>query len=133
MQGDEVLLTRSVDEPIRENLSWAETWQSEDRGLIKCWENGLAIRQSNIPEQVRLTESVNAGELPVLDWVGGLSKALKGKKAGCLQYLATLQGIQGKPLCIDTEKEVSITCTKTGTTVVYTNKQAKIEAGRADN
>jgi len=122
-------IARSVDESIRVNLSWQETWQADDGGLIKCWENGRCIRDSQIEEKKAITQSVNDGELPVLEWIGGLAKALKGKKYGSLEYLATLQGIKGESLQIDTETDVELTCTKTGTTVIYTNKKSKLEAG----
>ena len=115
-------VSRSVDEPLREGLSWEEIWQGDDRGLIKCWENGRTIRASTLPEKLALTKSIEAGELPELDWVGGLAKKLKCKKFGSLEYLATLQGIKGEPLDIYTDSEVPLTCTKTGTTVVYAGR-----------
>jgi hypothetical protein len=31
---------RSINEPIRERLSWNELWRGQDQGLIICWEMG---------------------------------------------------------------------------------------------
>jgi hypothetical protein len=113
-------LFRASDAPFREGLSWEETWHGSDRGLVKCWENGRTIRSSSLPENVTLTENAAAGQLPPLDWIGGVIRPLKSRKYGSLQYLATLQGIRGEPLEIDTAAQVVLRCSKTGTVVAFT-------------
>ena len=37
-------LRRSIDEPIREGLTWNELWKGPDEGLIWCWERGRQYR-----------------------------------------------------------------------------------------
>ena len=63
-------LRRSIDEPIREDLSWRELWIGPDRGLIWCWEWG---RQKRV-EDPELAARAGAGELVILGWKGGVEK-----------------------------------------------------------
>ena len=120
--GNEVYL--AIDEPIRTNPSWEERWQGEDQGLIQCWETGRA-RGDKQPE---LREKVKAGELPPLDWKGGIIKKLKAKvKYGSLFYLAELQGIGAEDLNIDLSQEHTRICSKTGQTVVLTPDSTKYD------
>jgi len=72
-----------------------------------------------------LATRASDGELVVLVWKGGFEKKLDGQKYGTLQYLATWQGLRGDGLDIDMVSETSVTCTKTGMTVVYTAEVAK--------
>jgi hypothetical protein len=75
-----------------------------------------------------ICERVDRGELPSLHWKGGFeidpdkpyAMPKMKKKFGCLQYLATLQGIRGESLNIDTTKEYSLRCSRTGVLVVFT-------------
>lgn len=69
-------LRRSVDELIREGLSWSETWQGPDKGLIFCWERG---RQERC-ERPRLAARADQGELVSLDWKGGVKEKLKAER-----------------------------------------------------
>jgi hypothetical protein len=109
-------LYRSIDEPIREGLSWDERWQGPDNGLIFCWERGREYRI----EDPGLAEQAERGELPIGAWKGGVKEKLKTeRKAGTLQYLATWQGMRGEDLDIDLEGERTIVCTKTGQVVVF--------------
>lgn len=41
-------------------------------------------------------------------------------KIGSLQYLAAWQGLRGENLEIDTDAEVTVTCSKTGVPVTFT-------------
>lgn len=110
---------RSIDEPIREGLSWSETWEGPDRGLIWCWERG---RQERI-ERPYDAALANKGVLIGLDWKGGVEKKLAvEKKQGTLRYLATWQGLRGEDLGIDLEAERVIVCTRTGQAVVFSAK-----------
>jgi len=113
---------RSIQEPIRENLSWDERWRGPDKGLIQCWELGRK-RSMESPE---LTECVKKGELPALGWKGGVEKKIKKKeKYGCLNYLAEWQGLRGEDLDIDLFEEREIVCSKTGMKVIYTGDATK--------
>ena len=111
-------LRRSIDEPIREGLSWNERWLGPDKGLIWCWERG---RQYRI-EDPNLTARAEDGELPVGNWRGGVKEPLKDQKKpkpGTLQYLATWQGMRGEDLDLELRGERTIVCAKTGQGVVF--------------
>lgn len=109
--------TRNFDAPKREGLTWHETWEGQDQGLIACWERGREMRL----ERPELAQRADNGELVLLPWKGGLEKALKvGRKYGTLNYLAMLQGLRGEKLDIDTQCEIERTCSTTGTRVIYT-------------
>ncbi len=112
-------LFRSIDQPIREGLSWSERWEGPDKGLIWCWERG---RQKRL-ENPKLAEQADRRELVLLDWKGGVKEKLKtDKKPGTLKYLATWQGLRGEHLDIDLEGERVIECTKTRQKVVFSAK-----------
>ncbi len=116
-------LHRSVHQPIREGLSWDERWMGPDKGLIWCWERG---RQKRV-EEPEFAAQADKGELVVLAWKGGVDKKLKmERKPGTLQYLATWQGLRGEDLELTLE-DVSIVCTKTGQTVVFSSTLPKDE------
>lgn len=117
---------RSRKESPRENLSWEELWEGDDRGLITAWETGRKLRAQN-PE---LAQKAGRGELPVLAWKGGVEKQTKTKKAkyGALFYLAQWQGLRGEDLDIDMQAESKRTCARTGESVVYTADAAKYGA-----
>ena len=111
-------LRRSVDEPIREGLTWSEKWEGPDKGLIWCWQRG---RQKRV-EEPELATRADKGELVMLAWKGGVQKkGKKERKRGTLQYLATWQGLRGEDLNIDTGEKSMLTCTATKTSVVFTN------------
>jgi len=109
-------LRRSIDEPIRENLTWNERWDGPDKGLIWCWEQG---RQYRVEDPERAIRAQN-GELVVDAWKGGVEKKLKLKvKFGTLKYLATWQGMRDEDLDIDLDGERAIVCSRTGQLVVF--------------
>lgn len=114
---------RSLNEPIRDGISWNERWKGEDKGLITCWEVGRELRGKE-PELAKCAEN---GELPILGWKGGIEKITKQrKKIGTLYYLAQLQGLKGEDLDIDLSQEPELICSRTGVKVIYTgdiNKQ----------
>jgi hypothetical protein len=109
---------RSIQEPIRSQLAWEETWEGADDGLIKCWENGriLAELQPDLAAQAKL------GQLVPLAWKGGLTKALKVKKYGTFFYLASWQGLRGEDLNLDTDADLAIRCSFHQTEVIFTSK-----------
>lgn len=120
---------RHASEPQRNGLSWAETWQGADSGLIKCWETGRALASKN-PD---LAESCKAGELPPLNWKGGVARALKKKdKFGALQYLAQWQGLRGVDLDVVPDEEVMLVCSKTAMQVTFTSDTSKLANQQTD-
>ena len=109
-------LRRSINEPIRQGLSWDETWRGTDNGLIFCWERGRQERLERPEDAAR----ADRGELVGLDWKGGVRKKLKIEKArGTLSYLATWQGLRGEDLDIDREGERVIVCSRFNQAVVF--------------
>jgi hypothetical protein len=109
-------LYRSIDEPIRDGLNWAELWMGPDRGLIYCWEHGRQER----PGKPELAARADAGELVPLDWKGGVrEKSKMEKKLGTFNYLATWQGLRGEDLDLPLSGERAIECTRTGQVVVF--------------
>lgn len=113
---------RSFSEPTRENVTWEERWSGLDGGLIACWERGREKRL----EEPYLASQARDGQLVVLPWKGGVEKAIKKKqKFGTLFYLAMWQGLRGEDLNIDPAEEVTLVCTATAMTVVFTNDSAK--------
>ena len=117
---------RSIQEPIREGLSWEQRWQARDNGLIACWERGRRKRS----EDPELARNADAGQLVVLPWKGGIEKATKtGKRFGCLNYLAMWQGLRSEDLDIDTIEERSVVCTASDMAVVFTGDTTKYSAG----
>lgn len=117
----DIYVRRSIDEPIRENLTHDEEWHSDDAGFILCWEKG---RKLSIENQ-ELAEKARAGGLPVLSWKGGYDKKLQSKKPkyGSFHYLATLQGLRGEDLHIDHRKAEGHreTCSITNMTTIFTS------------
>jgi len=127
-----MMIHRSIDEPIRADLSWEERWQGPDGGLIAAWEAGRHLAAA---EPQRAALALN-GELIVLPWKGGLEppdptkpkKPTKGKKApkyGSLRYLAMWQGVRCEDLSIDTGSETTLICTRNKSAVVYTPDSTK--------
>jgi hypothetical protein len=114
---------RSFIAPDRTNLTWKETWENEDKGLIKNYEVGRTLAKKN-PE---LAEKAQNGELPQLGYKGGIKDDIKSKeKIGTLNYLAQWQALRGEDLNLDTDKEIAITCTRTNVKVTFTNDLKKI-------
>ncbi|MSU93389.1 ATP-dependent endonuclease [Pseudomonas mandelii] len=117
-----VKIHRSISENIRTGLSTFELWNSEDVGLIKCWEVG----REKAKKQPELSESCCTGELPILGWKGGVDRTLKKlNKFGSLKYLAQWQGLRNEDLNLDSETEHTITCSKTGMIVTFTSDREK--------
>ena len=124
-------LYRSIQEPIREGLSWNELWRGPDNGLIWCWERGRQY-QTEAPERVACAVS---GELVLDGWRGGVEKKLKDpkkKKPGTLQYLATWQGMRAEDLSIDLDEERVIICSRFQQAVVFSGAPASEEEESTD-
>ena len=120
------IIFRSVNEPIRENLTWNEKWKQEDDGLFKCWELGRILGVED-PETAK--NAIN-GQLIPLVWHGGTEKMLKQKiKNGTLNYLAMWQGLRGENLQIDLDQEVILVCSKTMQSVRYSVESTKADEG----
>lgn len=125
----ETVIRRSITEPLRTDLPWDEVWRGKDRGLIQCWENGRRA----VGRNQELTSAVRRGELPTLDWKGGIAGKPKMKrKYGSLFYLATWQGMREEDLCIDITAEVSVVCSRTGIKVVFTPDLLKLDVEAAE-
>lgn len=125
-----MLVSREITVPVRPKLTWEETWQGPDQGLIRCWEIGRE-RAQKMPG---LAEQCRAGELPVLGWKGGVARALKKKeKYGALKYLAQWQGLRGEDLQVQADRETTLTCTRTGMMVTFTPDRGKYLNQLADN
>jgi hypothetical protein len=116
------VLSRAITEPIRTGLSWQQTWEGPDRGLIRCWERGREMRD----EQPQLAEQAERGELPLLPWRGGIEgqPAMKWKY-GARQYLAMWQGLRGEDLNVRLDEETDVTCTRAGVRVRFTDDTSK--------
>lgn len=115
-------ITRSISEPIKSFSNWDETWKGEDMGLIACWQSGVQKGRTDYD----LAARARSGELVALVWKGGSEKFIKKHKFGSLNYLAMWQGLRGENLDIDPNNELTLKCTKTGTTVTYTNDLQKL-------
>lgn len=119
-----LVIRRQISSPLRFGITWEETWRGEDRGLIKCWENGRALAGA----RPALAEAASRGELPCLDWKGGISGNPKMKKKfGALNYLATWQGLRQEDLRLNADEEISITCTRTRVVVTFTPDLKKLD------
>ncbi|WDH25064.1 hypothetical protein [Pseudomonas chlororaphis] len=117
------VVMRSSARPEREGLNWSEIWEGPDLGLIKAWEVGRAIAV----QRPRLAAQALAGELPPLNWKGGVERALiKREKFGSLRYLAQWQGLRGEDLIVDLDAEVTLTCTRTEMIVTFTSDTRKL-------
>jgi hypothetical protein len=109
-------ITRSINQPIREGLSWHELWDNHDNGLVACWENGRELSQKD-PDKAQRAKN---GELIRLGWVGGVSKKLEVDTFhGTLFYLARWQGLRNDDLNIDVDADTFLECTKTGQIAKY--------------
>lgn len=115
-------ITRLISDPIKNFSSWEDRWRGEDKGLISSWQTG---RQKSLDDD-DLACRARAGELVVLVWKGGTDRYLKINKFGSLNYLAMWQGLRGENLDIDIIRGETLTCTKTGTTVIYTDDLQKL-------
>ncbi|AMO73909.1 hypothetical protein PcP3B5_03970 [Pseudomonas citronellolis] len=55
-----------------------------------------------------------------------MKRLKKPEKFGSFRYLAEWQGLRGEDLHIDLAKELSLVCSATGMTVVFTSDLAKL-------
>ncbi|MGY4816256.1 hypothetical protein ACVNP3_09940 [Pseudomonas chlororaphis subsp. piscium] len=116
------LVYRKIVEPNRTGLTHQEIWEAADKGLIQCWEIG----RERAKEHPQLALQCSEGQLPPLNWKGGVSRKLKKlEKFGSLKYLAQWQGLRGENLDIDLATEYTLTCSLTGMLVTFTPDQSK--------
>lgn len=97
-------INRSIDNPLREDLTWVERWNGPDRGLICSWEVG---RRISVLDPI-LSQRAASGELVSLPW-----------KSDTFYYLAMWQGLRGEDLAIDITTEQTIICQVSRKKVVY--------------
>jgi len=113
---------RSIKEPLREAPSWDEKWRGPDKGLITAWEIGRRLAE----REPDLSTRAKNGELPATGWKGGIERKLKNnKKYGTQKYLAEWQGLRCEDLDIDLSQEVTLTCSRTGMIVTFTDDTNK--------
>jgi hypothetical protein len=111
-------ISRSIKMPIRENPSWEDQWTGPDKGLVTAWEAGRTLAEKE-PE---ISQRAKNGELPAANWKGGIGKRIKKKGMyGSKKYLAEWQGLRGENLDIDLAEEVTLRCSRTGMTVIFTD------------
>lgn len=118
-----MLIYHPISNPPTPSEDWHERWNGPDQGLVCSWLRGIEKAQ----EDPDMAAKAKAGELPVLAWRGGLEKSIQSKtKTGAMAYLATWQGLRGEDLNIDTDIELSITCSRTGVPVLFTSQLHKL-------
>lgn len=118
-----MLIYHPISNPPTPSEDWHERWNGPDQGLVCSWLRGIEKSQ----ESPDLAAKAKAGELPILSWKGGVVKAIKTKtKVGAMNYLAAWQGLRGEDLSIDPDSEISMTCSRTGVPVLFTNQIQKL-------
>jgi len=111
------MIRRPIETPLRVGLTWNERWLNADRGLIHCWELGRRLRAAD----QRIAQRAEKGEFPPLHWKGGFNGQLKAEKRyATLQYLAMWQGLANLDLVIAPNAEVTMVCSRTNVTVIFT-------------
>lgn len=112
---------------MRDGLTWQQRWEGPDQGLICCWERGRQLRN----EQPELAKRAESGELVTLPWKGGTAKLDQDdgkkrnqKKKGSLNYVAMWQGLRNENLNVSREGVISIKCSATGRSVVFSMQTA---------
>lgn len=112
-----MLVTASANTPPAISESMSERLEGPDRGLINAWLVGLEKRKTD----PAIAMKAIAGELPPLPFKGGVEKKIKSQtKVGSLWYVASWRGLRGEDLCIDTDTDIRLVCSKTGVPVTYT-------------
>ncbi|MGO4799590.1 hypothetical protein ACEN2T_09920 [Pseudomonas sp. W22_MBD1_FP4] len=113
---------QNISTPLRPSLSWNDTWEREDKGLIKCWEVGRELAA----KRTELVKACLNDELPILGWKGGVSRRLKKlEKFGSLNHLAQWQGLRGEDLDVDPTQDIVKTCSHTQMIVTFTPDKTK--------
>lgn len=120
-----MLLIHNASTPPVPSADYYERIEGPDRGLINAWVTGLEKRATWSETATRAA----AGELPVLPFRGGVEKRIKRTdKVGSLLYIAMWQGLRGENLHLDTDAEISMTCSRTGVPVLFTMDYNKLRA-----
>lgn len=118
-----MLVTASAASPPPPQDDFNARLRGPDKGLINAWLVGLNARR----DHPGLAAAAEAGQLPPFIYKGGIAKKIKSKnKIGALHYLAAWQGLRGEDLHLDTDAEISVTCSKTGVPVTFTLDVAKL-------
>lgn len=123
-----MLVTASAATPPPFDDDFFTRIHGPDQGLINAWLTGLNARSTS-PETAL---AAAAGELPPFIYKGGIAQKIKAKnKIGSLHYVAAWQGLRGEDLRLDTDTEVTLTCSKTGVPVTYTLDVSKLFSNAA--
>lgn len=112
-----MLITSSIKNLPKLGASWAERQEGKDMGLISAWLSGVEKQKS----WLGISSAAKRGELPVLPFKGGVEKPVKVVKTGSLHYIAMWQGLRGDDLNVSIGSKPSMTCSKTGVKVIYTD------------
>lgn len=124
-----MLVTASALNPPPIDSNFDTRINGPDKGLINAWLAGLNARANN----PLLVAAAQADELPPFVFKGGVAKAIKAKnKIGALHYVAAWLGLRGEDLCLDTEEEITLVCSKTQVPVTFTLDQAKLFSKAAE-
>lgn len=133
---------RDLDAP------YEDRWGDPSRGVLTAWRSGALMRRSYVQRLLHARERgssvdsgnegsergdddgvsldvqqrVEAGELPILTFAGGITPRpnLKmRKKKGSLFYLAMWKGLRGEDLEIDIGRTYVLKCARTGVEVHF--------------
>lgn len=109
-----IIITRSVNEPMREGLTVSQDFDGLDGGLICCWDQGR--RMARLGHE--FVKQAQEDELPQLDtW-----------RRGTLYYLAVWQGLRGDDLDIDLDAEFTKQCSLTKREWLFSGHREKRDA-----
>lgn len=138
-------------DPRSLEASYDERWGDPAKGVLTAWRAGVFMRKSYVQRLLHATERtslltgdgandqaqedgvaldvqqrVEAGELPILTFAGGVTPKpnLKmKKKKGTLFYLAMWRGLRGEDLDLDIERTYVMTCARTGVEVTFAKRR----------
>ena len=118
-----MIISRSINQAIRNGKPVSELWNKEDKGIIHAWESGRKEAQKKSSE---LSRKAKNGELPVLVFRGGFKERLENPfKYGSLHYYAMWLGLRGEDLHLNIVDEPSLVCSRTKICVKFTIKSKK--------
>lgn len=123
-----MLITSSIKNPPTLGESWEDRQEGADKGLISAWLSGVEKQKS----WLEIASAAKRRELPVLPFKGGVEKPVKVVKTGSLHYIAMWQGLRGDDLNVSLGSSPSMTCSKTGVKVIYTDDVFLLGRATAD-
>lgn len=151
---------KSISNHIRDDLSYNERWGSFEQGLVTAWESGKKHKNDTFSFKYKLLQS---GALPKLSFKGGHIIPIKiisykinrtklfylwdkdrykdffkpkyKYKYGTFNYIAQMQGILGKDLDIDSQRDegMILTCSITSIKTIFTTNIKKYKDNKTFN